>query len=565
MNPKAERSIKVPLYHGLVLTVAVCLCVSLFYFSRSTMQQFNHMMENDNDSLREAASQLDYTLNALRESSEKLTVNNIQFRWLSQKNCTDQQRTIAERTLKEFIEILTPASGISLLYDADSDDAIFYYGSKLKNPAGFLENVSFMHHLGDIIADTKGYHYNQWFLFQDDNRNLLMLVNKNRDLYFCVMVDLDRYFELNPVDAYSDLGTLLAYYDDTVLICPEGKELTRDNSGAPKLCGHTISYVTLSCCPLHLALVTPKTAILANQLPSLLVFLVVVIFLLTFLRRVMRYLDQSLLFPLQEIAAQMALLSGIQTPQVKTISGDYREYAAIRTALEELVQQKNALEAQNYANREQKEHALLQYYQLQTRSHFFINCLKSLYSMAENSNRMQMQSMIIAFSNHLRYIFHDNLNLVSLQSELNEVMDYHRIINLDSSMPFILTQNVPKELLDTLVPPLIIQTFLENTYKYADRNRGFLAFHIEASEVTYHDVPYLRLHLFDNGCGYAEDVLESINDNHPDVFADYHVGINNLRHRMMLIYGDSCKTAFYNEENNGAHSVLYIPIQKQAE
>lgn len=89
-----------------------------------------------------------------------------------------------------------------------------------------------------------------------------------------------------------------------------------------------------------------------------------------------------------------------------------------------------------------------------------------------------------------------------------------------------------------------------------------LAFHIEAQKVLYHEVPYLRLHLFDNGLGYNEDVLERLNSEQADVFSDYQVGIVNLKHRMRLLYGMSCKTAFYNEENGGAHSVLYIPFPK---
>ena len=176
-----------------------------------------------------------------------------------------------------------------------------------------------------------------------------------------------------------------------------------------------------------------------------------------------------------------------------------------------------------------------------------------------------MQTMIIAFSNHLRYIFHDNLNLVTLQDEMKEVMDYHRIITLDFPLPFLVSKNIPNELLDVKVPPLIIQTFLENTYKYADRKKGMLVFQIDVSKVEDENKPYLRIHLSDNGGGYAEEVLESINSNQPDVFANYHVGINNLRHRLSILYDGDYQAAFYNEENGSAHSVLYIPIRKDGE
>ena len=82
------------------------------------------------------------------------------------------------------------------------------------------------------------------------------------------------------------------------------------------------------------------------------------------------------------------------------------------------------------------------------------------------------------------------------------------------------------------------------------------------SEADFHDRMYLRIHLSDNGGGYTEEVLESINNSQADLFADQHVGINNLRHRVSILYGGECHMAFYNENEGkgGAHSVIYIPL-----
>ena len=114
----------------------------------------------------------------------------------------------------------------------------------------------------------------------------------------------------------------------------------------------------------------------------------------------------------------------------------------------------------------EKNRAVLQYFQLQTRSHFIINCLKSLNGMAETGDYAKMKRMLIAFSSHLRYIFRDNLELVSLADELDEVNDYYNIILLDRTTPIILNQQIDQALLPYKVPSLIIQTFLENTIKY---------------------------------------------------------------------------------------------------
>ena len=179
--------------------------------------------------------------------------------------------------------------------------------------------------------------------------------------------------------------------------------------------------------------------------------------------------------------------------------------------------------------------------------------------MAERNNRAQMQAMIIAFSNHLRYIFHDNLSFVTLADELKEVDDYHRIVSQDLPMPFLLDKKVPKDLMDARVPQLIIQTFLENTYKYANRGQGILVFRVEVDSVRQEDQEFLRIHIYDNGGGYPEHVLNAINVQPDEEFCEYNVGIINLRHRMRILYNENCQIEFYNEAG-GANTMIRIPL-----
>ena len=68
-------------------------------------------------------------------------------------------------------------------------------------------------------------------------------------------------------------------------------------------------------------------------------------------------------------------------------------------------------------------------------------------------------------------------------------------------MPFLLDKKVPKDLMDARVPQLIIQTFLENTYKYANRGQGILVFRVEVDSVRQEDQEFLRIHIYDNGGG----------------------------------------------------------------
>ena len=170
--------------------------------------------------------------------------------------------------------------------------------------------------------------------------------------------------------------------------------------------------------------------------------------------------------------------------------------------------------------------------------------------------------MILAFSNHLRYVFHDNLLLVTLKSELDETQDYYQIMQMDRANPFLLNLEVDQNLLDCQVPPLVVQTFLENSFKYNPVHNRILRFLVQIDQIEMENKPYIRLRLSDNGIGYSKEVLRKLSDA-DEQFEQHHVGISNLRRRMKLIYHDDYQVAFFNVLGGGACSLIYLPIRKE--
>ena len=175
----------------------------------------------------------------------------------------------------------------------------------------------------------------------------------------------------------------------------------------------------------------------------------------------------------------------------------------------------------------------------------------------------KMQRMILAFSNHLRYIFHDNLKVVPLRYELDEVNDYYNIILLDRSKPILLMQKVDDTLSDFPVPPLLIQTFLENSIKYNTQSSKLLCFSIQIEKIQLDNGPFVLFKLTDNGIGYEQSMLEKLNCEESDLYEDYHVGITNLKKRIQLIYKSDFQLTFYNEPTGGACTLIYLPLLEE--
>ena len=120
-----------------------------------------------------------------------------------------------------------------------------------------------------------------------------------------------------------------------------------------------------------------------------------------------------------------------------------------------------------YEKELQYRYAQLQYLQLQISPHFFLNILKSLYGMAQGRNYEKIQTAILMISDHVRYIFHDNQDMVPLQTELHHVENYIQMQRYITSQSIAFHMEVEPGLEEAQVPALCLQTFVENSCKYA--------------------------------------------------------------------------------------------------
>lgn len=554
---KKTASIK-SLLTGTFLSITLFLLAAVTVYTVCLLILLKRQAREYNDnSIQSYVEEFDNTLERIRGENQRMTLNNLSMKTMALKTSTQAQLIEADYRLKELIVIQTPAYGMTMICKPETGYILYHYGTQVNKDELFLQQSAFMHAFTSTISDSGRYVYDQWILYQQDDKTLLFLVNHYNQVYLCSIIDLNAYFSQHNVNSYDSYATTLVRFGDQTLFCSEDHDIPHAGNGG--------SFGAVACSAasgtsgIEISLITPTASFLPKAIPSLIIYGIVSITMFLILHVVMRIVDQSLLFPLQEISIRSAELLGKNTEGLISQKQDFEEYNRIRSALNDLVVQKRVLEQRYVTTQAQKEHALLQYYQLQTRSHFFINCLKSLYSMAERNNRAQMQAMIIAFSNHLRYIFHDNLSFVTLADELKEVDDYHRIVSQDLPMPFLLDKRVPKDLMDARVPQLIIQTFLENTYKYANRGQGILVFRVEVDSVRQEDQEFLRIHIYDNGGGYPEHVLNAINVQPDEEFCEYNVGIINLRHRMRILYNENCQIEFYNEAG-GANTMIRIPL-----
>lgn len=558
----------------LITFTFLTVCILIYGYS-SIKSNTKQLLKHNTSRLEVYTDSFAEELGNMRRVNRETVYSNPSFRLLARNILSDSALVQEEYYFRRMIESQTPDYGITVFSKENDETVLYKFGAKIASGTnGIARYYSFLHSLGNTPETFGWIADDQWFPAKKEGMVLLAIRNSSHGGALVSGISIQHYLDCNPFPAYSDYSSVVVYSENEILLGTEEPDISPqqlfEHSHHQQTlldalkCGNLVSSKYLDNYGIGIAVITPLTDLAYQVLPQI-CYAVLILFLTTgIISAVYYFMRKFLIYPIQEIAAiSNQLRQNGNMDEYNLPSSRYEEYDAIRERLFGLKDQISALEIEK-ANKEfEKEHALLQYFQLQTRSHFFLNCLKSLYSMLENGEHDRMKSMLLGFSNHLRFIFHDNMATVPLEAELREVSDYYRINQLDASRILIIRRDVPEELLDCQVPPLIIQTFLENSLKYNSKKGEPLIFQIKVARVSRTEGEYLQIHCSDNGVGYSQEVLNTINRDLPSGFDAYNIGINNLRRRMAIVYKNNCQTAFYNLPGGGACSALFIPMIRE--
>ena len=220
--------------------------------------------------------------------------------------------------------------------------------------------------------------------------------------------------------------------------------------------------------------------------------------------------------------------------------------------------QKADLQYQKAKLKQQK--AELQYLKLQTKPHFYINCLNVIHNLSIMNKNDLIREMTTYLGNQLRYNM-EGTTVHTLLKEVDYVRNYMHIQELrfgDSIEAFI---EIDPSVENVLVPPLIIQIFVENTVKYQMVAGGHTEIYIVASRCEPSSDYRIRIEIWDTGEGFSKSILEHLNKGEKIIDENgEHYGIRNVLTRMHLIYEGRETAQFKNHwETGGAYIILELP------
>ena len=233
------------------------------------------------------------------------------------------------------------------------------------------------------------------------------------------------------------------------------------------------------------------------------------------------------------------------------------EFREVAQVFNDMMQQIKNFKISSYENEIEKKNYEIQYLALQIEPHFYLNAMKGLYALAQQKKYAKMQELILDLAGYFRYLTYNREHQVTLLEEINHVKRYLNILRLESSKPIHAQLELDGRANDIRVPKLMIQTFIENSFKYASAEDRELEIEIKITVIGTEE-EYLLLSVADNGNGFPGEVLHN-RTGKKDKEEDGRVGLKNLYHRLRLLYGDKAYMNLSNKENGGASAEVMIP------
>jgi len=197
--------------------------------------------------------------------------------------------------------------------------------------------------------------------------------------------------------------------------------------------------------------------------------------------------------------------------------------------------------------------AQLKMLRYQLNPHFLFNTLNAISTLVLEQNGKQANSMITQLSAFLRYsLDSDPLQKTTLAEEMRALQLYLNIEETRFAERLSVKLEIDDNVLDALVPSLILQPAIENAIKYAIakmENGGEIK--ISARQ----EGAMLLMQVCDNGPQAPDDPQELLRR------ADAGVGLLNMRDRLVHLYADRCVFNLSRIEPAGLCVCLKIPFE----
>ena len=274
------------------------------------------------------------------------------------------------------------------------------------------------------------------------------------------------------------------------------------------------------------------------------------------------YIRQWMIKPITRLTERLSQFGGSIPPSEFFISEGILEIDKANDKLNKVIFDMQELKIREYHSQLELKKIELNYLKNQIRPHFYLNMLSMIHSMLQTKNYKEIEELTILTSNYLRHLFMANQDFSELKDEVQHIKDYLEIQRIRYGNSIYFSLNYNDDLQNTLVPSLLLQTFIENTIKHGFSFQDLFTILLSIKKVKTENSDYIQICIEDNGPGFSEEILSKLNQKQSLITEDgHHIGITNTIERLNLLYPNDYSIAFENNEEGGAKILLLIPYK----
>lgn len=274
------------------------------------------------------------------------------------------------------------------------------------------------------------------------------------------------------------------------------------------------------------------------------------------------YIRQWMIKPITRLTERLSQLGDSIPPSEFFISEGILEIDKANDKLNKVIFDMQELKIREYHSQLELKKIELNYLKNQIRPHFYLNMLSMIHSMLQTKNYKEIEELTILTSNYLRHLFMANQDFSELKDEVQHIKDYLEIQRIRYGNSIYFSLNYNDDLQNTLIPSLLLQTFIENTIKHGFSFQDLFTILLSIKKVKTENSDYIQICIEDNGPGFSEEILSKLNQKQSLITEDgHHIGITNTIERLNLLYPNDYTITFENNEECGAKILLLIPYK----
>lgn len=276
------------------------------------------------------------------------------------------------------------------------------------------------------------------------------------------------------------------------------------------------------------------------------------------------YFSKTVTKPIEHLSRKMSKQNGENlSPSTQYLDRTdeigvlYNEYNSMIEALDTAIKT-------NYQNKLISLDAQMKSLEARINSHFLFNTLEAINSIASIEGSKRITTMAMSLGNMFRYAIKTQSELVTLQDEIDHIMDYISIQQIRFSNRFVFRLSVPEQMRNLKVLKLILQPIVENSFSHGLQNCQY-GHRIHVYGFLRED--YFLIYIVDDGKGMFPEQLMELNESlleEPEFKELGHrtnqsIGLKNINTRIELYYGKGYGLSVQSRYGTGTMIRIKLP------